>query len=154
MKSVKIESLSIGTPFLNINFKINDDVEKEIVDEVLIRSEDKRFLTSWQCCASCTENAIESVIEYRKFLLDQKVKISKVKNSQFLKIISYLLDEVKKFLSISEKLDIHKDQKFLSQQLEILRCNTLNALQKYCFDTRIEYPKELSRMLEIQKNNL
>ena len=101
MKNIKLESLSIDIPFVNINFKIDNDQEKEIINEILIRSEDKRFLTSWQCCASCTENAIESVLEYRKFLVDQKVNLSKIKNSQFLAVIDYLLDEVKKFLSIS-----------------------------------------------------
>lgn len=149
MKSLKIESLSIGIPsFLNLNFKINDEQEKEIVSETLIRSEDKRFLTSWQCCSSCTKNAIESVLEYRKFLVDQKVKLSKIKNSQFIEIINYLLDEVKKFLSISEKYDIHRNQKYLSEQLGILRNNILNALQKFCYNTKIEYPKELFRMIK------
>jgi hypothetical protein len=112
MKNIKFESLSVGIPFVNINFKIGNDQEKEIINEVLIRSEDKRFLTSWQCCASCTKNAIESVLEYRKFLVDQKVKLSKIKSSQFIAVIDYILDEVKKFLSISEKYHIQKHQKF------------------------------------------
>lgn len=146
MKSIKIESLSMGMPFLKVNFKIGSDIEKEIASEILIRSEDKRFLTSWQCCSSCTKNAIESVLEYRKFLVDQKVKLSKIKKAQLIKIVDYLLEEIKKFLSISEKCDVNKDQKYLSEQLEILRNNILSTLQKYCSDTRIEYPPELFRM--------
>ncbi len=148
MKNIKLESLSIGVPFVNINFKIDNDQEKEIINEILIRSEDKRFLTSWQCCASCTENAIESVLEYRKFIVDQKVKLSKIKNAQFIKVINYLLEEVKKFLSISEKYHIQRHQKFLSEQLEILRNNILRALHKFCSDTKIKHPDNLFNMLK------
>ena len=150
MKNIKLESLSIGIPFVNVNFQINDDLEKEIINEVLIRSEDKRFLTSWQCCASCTGNAIESVLEYRKFLLDQKVKLSKIQKSQFIQVLNYLLEEVKKFLSISEKCNIQRNQKYLSEQLEILRNNILKALHKFCSDTKIKYPKNLFNMLKIK----
>ena len=148
MKNIKLESLSIGMPFLNINFKIDNDQEKEVINEILIRSEDKRFLTSWQCCASCTKNAIESVLEYRKFILDQKVKLSKINNSQFITVVDYILDEVKKFISISEKHHIQKHQRFLSEQLEILRNNILKALQKFCIDTKIKNPENLFRMLK------
>ncbi|MCK9294341.1 MAG: hypothetical protein M0P70_04605 [Desulfobulbaceae bacterium] len=116
--------------------------------EILIRSEDKRFLTSWQCCATCTENAIKSVLEYRKFLVDQKVKLSKVKNPQFISILNYVLDEVKKFLSVTEKYDIHKDQKYLAQQLEILRNNILNTFYRFCSDTKVEYPERLFAMIK------
>jgi hypothetical protein len=148
MKSFKLESLSVNIPFLNINFKIADDIEGEIVNEILIHSEDKRFLTSWQCCSNCTKHAIDSVLEYRKFLVDQKVKLSKIKKSQFIKIVDYLLVETKKFLSISEKCDIHRDQKHLSMQLEILRNNILNTLWKFCNDTKIDYPKNLFAMMK------
>jgi len=144
----KVESLSINLPFFNVSFSIQDNIEKEIISEILIRSEDKRFLTSWQCCSNCTENAIESVLEYRKFLIDQKVKLSKIKNSQFIDVVNFLLDEVKIFLSISEKHDIHSEHKYLSRQLEILRNNILKALQKFCLDTKIKYPKELFRMIK------
>jgi len=148
MKNIKLESLSINIPFVNINFKIDNNQEKEVINEILMRSDDKRFLTSWQCCTSCTKNAIESVLEYRKFLVDQKVILSKIKNSQFMAVIDYLLEELKKFLSISEKYDIQKHQKFLSEQLEILRNNILNALQKFCSDTKTKYPENLFRMLK------
>jgi hypothetical protein len=144
---VKLDSLSVGIPFLNINFTITDDIEKDIANEILVRSEDKRFLTSWQCCSNCTQQAIDSSLEYRKFLVDQKVKLSKIKNSQLLKVVDYLLNETKRFLSISEKCDIYRDQKYLSEQLEILRNNILSILSKYCLDTKIEYPKDLFRML-------
>lgn len=147
---IKFDSLSIGIPFLNVNFKIENNKEKEIAIEILIRSEDKRFLTSWQCCASCTQNAITSALEYRKYLVDEKVKLSKISNSQLLEVVNYLLDELKKFLSISEKCDIHRDQKYLSEQLEILRNNILASLYKFCNDTKIKYPKDLFRMLKIK----
>ena len=145
---LKFDSLSVGIPFLNVNFKITDDNEKEIANEILIRSEDKRFLTSWQCCSNCTQQAIDSSLEYRKFLVDQKVKLSKIKNSQLLKVVDYLLNETKRFLSLSEKCDIYRDQKYLSEQLEILRNNILSTLNKFCRDTKIEYPKDLFRMLK------
>jgi len=145
---MKFDSLSVGIPFLNVNFKITDDNEKEIANEILIRSEDKRFLTSWQCCSNCTQQAIDSSLEYRKFLVDQKVKLSKIKNSQLLKVVDYLLNETKRFLSLSEKCDIYRDQKYLSEQLEILRNNILSTLNKFCRDTKIEYPKDLFRMLK------
>ncbi|MDD2466882.1 MAG: hypothetical protein PHI97_23045 [Desulfobulbus sp.] len=147
-KSIDIDTVAIEIPFLNVTFKISDNLEKEIVTETLIRSEDKRFLTSWQCCANCTENAIKSVLEYRKFLVDQKVKLSKIKNSQFNSIINYVLDQVKKFLSVSERHDIIKDQKYLSQQLEILRNNILNIFYRFCNDAKIEYPKQLFAMIK------
>jgi len=148
MKSIKFDSLSVNIPLLSVSFKITDDLEKEIANEVLIRSEDKRFLTSWQCCPSCTEYAIDSVLEYRKFLIDQKVKLSKIKNSQLMEILDYLLQEIKKFLSLSENRDTYRDKKYLSDQLEILRNNILAALYKFCNDTKIDYPKDLFRMMK------
>ena len=63
-------------------------------------------------------------------------------------VVDYLLKELKAFLSISEKRDIHTDQKYLSEQLEILRNNILAALNKFCSDTKIDYPKDLFRMMK------
>jgi len=51
----KIDSLSLNLPFLNVSFSIKDDIEKEIISELLIRSEDKRFLTSLLWRAGSTE---------------------------------------------------------------------------------------------------
>jgi len=153
MKSIKFESLSVNVPFLNVSFKITDDLEKDIANEILIRSEDKRFLTSWQCCISCTKNAIDSVLEYRRFLIDQKVKLSEIKNSQLMAIVDYLLQGIREFLSLSEKRDIYGDQKYLSEQLEILRNNILAALYKFCSDTKIDYPKDLFRMMKNKLSN-
>jgi hypothetical protein len=63
-------------------------------------------------------------------------------------VVDYLLDEVKKFLSVSEKHHIQRHQKYLSEQLGILRNNMLKALQKFCADTKIKHSENLFRMLK------
>jgi hypothetical protein len=150
-KKPKFDSLSIGVPLLSISLKLADSIEENIAKEILIRSEDKRFLTSWQCCSSCTKYAIDSIIEYRKFLVDKKIELSKIKDSKLLKIVDCILEQTRDFLSISEKHKIDRDHKYLSEQLDILRGNTLDVLHKLCSDSNIEESKDLFRMRKIKK---
>ncbi len=91
-------------------------------------------------------------MDYRKFLVDKKVDLSKVAKSKLLPAVSYILDEIKLFLSLTEKCDIYRDQKYLSGQLGILRTNILKTLKKFCEDNKMEYPSNLFNMLEREGN--
>ncbi|MFA5750466.1 MAG: hypothetical protein WC895_04595 [Candidatus Shapirobacteria bacterium] len=139
MKNIplKIESISIGlSP--SINFQFKDDIEKRIFSEILTRSTDKRFLTSSQCCSNCTKYAIESIVEYRKFLVDKVVELRDVKKSTLLKTVNLILAESRAFLSVSEQYNLPENYTYLSKQLDILRQNILRLLFKICLDTKTE----------------
>jgi|GEM_PF-3836973 hypothetical protein len=146
---VEFDSITVGMPFISVSLKIFNQGEKNILSEIIIRSADKRFLTSWQCCSNCTKYAIDSLIDYRKFLIDKKVELSKIKSEKLVKVVDYILEEIKSFLSISEKCNPDHDYRFLSEQLDVLRTNILNTFKKLCNDTKLPCPKDFFRMLKI-----
>ncbi len=144
---IKLESISVGlSP--SLNFQFIDDIEKRVFKEILVRSADKRFLTSGQCCSNCTKYAIESIIEYRIFLVDKAVELANLSDSKLLEAVNVILDELRNFLSISEQYDIQHDYRYLSQLLDTLRQNILKILFKICSDLKAQAPESLFTMMK------
>lgn len=66
--------VTINLPF--ISFGVSpDDQERRVAREVVIRLKDRRVLSAWECCDNCIDNAIASLQEIRRFLVDKQVEV-------------------------------------------------------------------------------
>lgn len=65
-----VGDVTINLPF--ISFGISpDDQERRAAREVVIRLKDRRVLSVWECC----DNALASLQEIRRFLVDKQVEL-------------------------------------------------------------------------------
>lgn len=149
----KFDSTSIslpnlpGIPNLNINFKFSDD-DKKSIKEIIIYSKNKRVLTSSQCCGNCTKYAIDSLVDYRSFLVNKRIEIINSKQNELKKIIDAILKNIEVFLTFSENLDLEINYKELSSRLNNLRNIILPLLLKLTKKVKIKFPADLKRMIK------
>jgi len=150
----KFDSTSIsfpnlpGIPNLNLNFKLSEN-DKKSIKEIIIYSQNKRVLTSFQCCGNCTKHAIESLIDYRIFLVNKRMEMVTSKQNELKKIIDAILKNIEFFLSYSEKLDIERNHKELSSKLDELRAIILQLLLTLTKKVKIGFPPDLNRMIKL-----
>ena len=109
-KKVNLDGVTINLPFISLNFDTNDK-DKKIAREIIIRLRDKRVLNSKECCDNCIKNALESLIDIRKFLVDKQVEINDVESPLFL-LVDFTIYGIRQFLTYTEyyQPDINKKE--------------------------------------------
>ena len=124
----KINSVSINIPFLSINVSASSE-EKKIAREILIRLRDKRVLVAWECCDSCIDNALKSIMEIRALLVDKQVEIQNEDSPLFV-VIDLMLAGIRQFLTFTEARNplYHRDEYFVA--LEALRGHLLRSVEQ------------------------
>jgi hypothetical protein len=113
---------------LSIEVDISND-ERKIAREILIRLRDKRVLVAYECCDNCIKNALFSIQDIRKLLVDKQVELPSENSSLFL-ILELMLTGIRQFLTFTEryKPHIHREEYFGT--LEILRGHLLRCLKE------------------------
>lgn len=53
-----------------------DKMERKVAREVVIRLADRRVLTSAECCDNCIDQALASLQEIRRIIVDKQVELS------------------------------------------------------------------------------
>lgn len=124
----KINSVSLNLPFLTINVSASRS-EKKIAREILIRLRDKRVLVAWECCDSCIDNAVKSIMEIRTLLVDKQVEIQD-ENSPLFLISDLMLTGIRQFLTFTEARDplYYREEYFTA--LEALRGHLLRCIEQ------------------------
>src|SRR5438552_3846524 len=67
--------IKISVPFFELTVK-PDDRESKVAREIIIRLADRRVLNSSECCDNCIDEALGSLKEIRKVLVDRQVELS------------------------------------------------------------------------------
>jgi hypothetical protein len=99
-----VGSVSINLPFLS--FSLNpDDLEKRVAREIIIRLSDKRVLNAFECCDNCIDNALSSLQEIRRILVDKQVELSSSPDSPLYLLIELQVEAIRQFLTFEQRLN-------------------------------------------------
>jgi hypothetical protein len=89
-----------------VDFLVNpDDLEQKVAREIVIRMADKRVLNSFECCDNCIDQALASLQEIRKLLLDKQVELHNVVNGPLYLLIELQLAALRQFLTFVQRLE-------------------------------------------------
>ena len=124
----KVKGISINLPFLSIDLTISNE-ERKIAKEVLIRLRDKRVLVAWECCDNCIKNALVSIQDIRKLLVDKQVELPDENSALFL-LFDLMLAGMRQFLTFTERYDVHIDRDEYFGALEVLRGHLLRCIEE------------------------
>jgi hypothetical protein len=124
----KIEGVSINLPFVTVNVSATD-TEKKVAREILIRLRDKRVLVASECCDSCIQNALKSIMEIRSLLVDKQVEMPGDDSPVFI-LVDLMLAGVRQFLTFTEKRDPHLYRHEYFAALELLRGHLLRCIEQ------------------------
>ena len=98
-----VDGVEIQIPFLSFSVK-SADIEKKVACELLIRLPDKRVLNAKECCDNCIDNAISSLQEVRKVLVDKQVELAEYHDGGLYLLIELMAEVIRQFLTYEESL--------------------------------------------------
>jgi hypothetical protein len=124
----KVKGISINLPFLSINVS-SEDTERKVAQEVLIRLRDKRVLVARECCDSCIDNALKSIVEIRRLLVDKQVELSSEDGPLFV-LLDLMLVGIRQFLTFTEVRDPHYHREDYLGALQTLRGHLLRCVEQ------------------------
>jgi hypothetical protein len=71
----RLGAVTIRLPFVSFSVAPND-LEQRVAREVVIRTADRRVLNAFECCDSCIEQALASLQDIRRLLVDKQVELT------------------------------------------------------------------------------
>ena len=82
-----------------------DDIEKRVSREIVIRLADRRVLNAFECCDGCIDQALSSLQEIRRILVDKQVELSGISDSPLYFLIELQVEAIRQFLTFEQKLN-------------------------------------------------
>ena len=70
-----VGDVTLNLPFITFSISPNDR-EKHIAREIVIRLKDRRVPNARECCDDCLDEALTSLYEIRRLLVDKQVELS------------------------------------------------------------------------------
>ncbi len=100
----RVGSVSINLPFLS--FSLNpDDLEKRVAREIVIRLSDRRVLNAFECCDNCIDQALSSLQETRRILVDKQVELSSAPESPLYLLVELHVEAIRQFLTFEQRIN-------------------------------------------------
>jgi len=100
----RVGLVSVNLPFFS--FSLNpDDLEKRVAREIVIRTSDRRVLDAFECCDNCIDQALSSLQEIRRILVDKQVELSGVPDSPLYLLIELQVEAIRQFLAFEQCLN-------------------------------------------------
>lgn len=98
-----VDGVSIEIPFMTFSIKPTD-IERRVARELLIRLPDKRVLNAKECCDGCIDNALASLQEVRKILVEKQVDLAEYHDGGLYLLIELMAEVIRQFLTYEESL--------------------------------------------------
>lgn len=127
-----VDGLTIEIPFMTFSVKPTD-IEKKVARELLIRLPDKRVLSTKECCDNCIDNALSSLQEIRRILVEKQVDLAEYHDGGLYLLIELMAEVIRQFLTFEESLkrddqtipgdvtsDFHRSPKIRDTYFEVL----------------------------------
>ncbi len=100
----RVGAISLNLPFFS--FSLNpDDHEKRIAREIVIRLSDRRVLNAFECCDNCIDQALASLQEIRRILVDKQVELNSSQDSPLNFLIELKVEAIRQFLTFEQSLE-------------------------------------------------
>jgi len=153
----------VHLPFISFTV-CPDDLEQKVAREIVIRMADRRVLNAGECCDNCIDQALASLQEIRKLLVDKQVELAKATDGTLYIVIEFMLEAIRQFLTFEQQLrdipqpspiwlpqvpDFHRppDQReAYFAGLEMLRAHLYRCLEQVAAIAQISIPKIAENM--------
>lgn len=101
-------TVTLNLPFVSIGVAPKDH-ERRVARELVIRLRDRRVLSAWECCDNCINDALASLHEIRKFLVDKQVELSDLSEEPLFQLINAMRLGISQFLTFEQRLKQSED---------------------------------------------
>lgn len=100
----RVGSVSVNLPFISFSLNPND-LEKRVASEIVIRMADRRVLNAFECCDNCIDQALSSLQEIRRILVDKQVELSEATDSALYLLVEFQVEAIRQFLTFEQRLN-------------------------------------------------
>lgn len=101
-------TVTLNLPFVSIGVAPKDH-ERRVARELVIRLRDRRVLSAWECCDNCINDALASLHEIGKFLVDKQVELSDLTEEPLFQLINAMRLGISQFLTFEQRLKQAED---------------------------------------------
>ncbi|MCA8927027.1 MAG: hypothetical protein KDC18_03095 [Alphaproteobacteria bacterium] len=99
----RVGDVTLNLPF--VSFAVSPkDKERQIARELVIRLRDRRVLSAWECCDDCIDNALASLQEIRRTLVDKQVELAEMNDGPLNLAIEAMGLGIRQFLTFEQRL--------------------------------------------------
>jgi len=99
-----VGAVTLSLPFFSVSVNPTGQ-EKKIARELVIRIRDRRVLSAYECCDHCIKEALVSLQEIRRLLVDKQVELSGVQDGPLYLLTEAMADGIRQFLTFEQRLD-------------------------------------------------
>lgn len=128
-------TVTIGLPGLKITAKV-DDVERRVARELVIRLADRRVLNAWECCDDCIQQALQSLQEIRRLLVDKQVELAGRTESPVYLLLELMAEGIRQFFTFEQSIHGYDDSSSPEDRDGYFAA--LEALRAHIFKTMIQ----------------
>ena len=141
-----VDGVSISLPFVSVSIK-PDDTEQRVAREVVIRMSDRRVLNSFECCDDCIDQALASLQEMRRLLVDKQVDLSGHADGALYFLLEAMAEAIRQFSTFEQRLERSPEdrQKYFAA-LEMLRAHLHRVLRQISLVGSVKIPKIADHM--------
>lgn len=101
--SNRLGDVTLNLPFVSIGVSPKDR-EKQVAREIVIRLKDRRVLSAWECCDDCIDQALASLQEIRRLLVDKQVDLADMQDGSLNLLIEAMTIGIRQFLTFEQRL--------------------------------------------------
>lgn len=106
--SGRVGNVTLSLPFVSIAVSPKDK-ERQIAREIVIRLQDRRVLSAWECCDNCIDDALASLQEIRKTLVNKQVELSDLHDGPLYLLLDAMAAGIRQFVTFEELLRRDED---------------------------------------------
>jgi hypothetical protein len=103
LATASVGDITLTLPFVSVVVNPKDK-EKQVARELVIRLKDRRVLTAWECCDGCIDQALASLQEIRRLLIDKQVELAEMRDGPLYVLIDATALGIRQFLTFEQRL--------------------------------------------------
>lgn len=99
----RVGNITLNLPFVSVCISPKDR-ERQIAREIVIRLKDRRVLSAWECCDNCIDQALASLQEIRRTLVDKQVELGDLQDGVLYLLVDAMALGIRQFLTYEQLL--------------------------------------------------
>jgi hypothetical protein len=99
----RLGNVTLHLPFVDVEVS-PENREKQVARELVIRLKDRRVLSAVECCDNCIDQALTSLQEIRRLLVDKQVELSDMQGGPLYLVIDLMREGIRQFLTYEQVL--------------------------------------------------
>ena len=104
----RVGNVTLNLPVVSISVSPKGR-ERQVAREIVIRLKDRRVLSAWECGDNCIDQALESLQEIRRTLVDKQVELLDLQEGPLYLLLEVMALGIRQFLTYEQLLK-HSNQ--------------------------------------------